>query len=242
MRTYSDYLSDSVKCRLYNRLLKDSKLSEQMNEIGKDIYEITKLIIQEFITPEQKKFWTNCKRIHKRQEKVTILYKELFPTATDWVYPQPGTPAEIPGYYPVDLNYTCYYNKNSDDDFPLLNPNGYSLGKLVDLSSVKQEYIDTLGNLLCKYAEISYNIETFLHEDKLGSASWNRKFINSVSTWGALKRKNLEWFNIACELCGISPDDFGIISSSKPKDLTEKDKTNDLIKKIKKSLNNNIVP
>lgn len=243
--TYNDYLSDIVKEQLYSRLLKDSKLREKQKQTEQEIYDVVGIIVNSAMDPDIKKYWEGgCKRIQKIQERINIKYTDFVPDSTG-LYPETSdSPLMIPGYYQRGLDYKCSYTgrDNINQVFPALSsiyPGADSLKNIIDLSKVKSEYLETLKNLLYKYGEISYNIDTFLHEYRIGYG-YSKKFLKNITTWGALKKKNEEWFEIACELTNVDQTSFTIMAGKTKKDLpeTKSNLVESTIDKIRRSINN----
>lgn len=247
--TYNDYLSDITKEQLYRELLKNSGLEEKLKETEKEIYDVVGIIVNSAMDPDIKKYWEGgCKRIQKIQKEINIKYTDFVPESTG-LYPETtDSPLMISGYYQRSLNYKCFYTgrNNTNQVFPALNSKyagADSLKNLVDLSKVKNEYLETLKNLLYKYGEISYKIDTFLHEYKFGYG-YSKKFLKNITTWGALKKKDEEWFKIACELENVDQTSFTVMAGKTEKDY-QKTKSNlveSTIDRIRRSIPNSPNP
>lgn len=251
--TYNDYLSDITKEQLYRELLKNSGLEEKLKKTEKEIYDVIGIIINNAMNPDIKRYWENgCQRIQKMQERIDIKYTDFVPDSTG-LYPETSdSPLMVPGYYQRGLNYSCFYSKckwesgTIDQIFPALNPekpNEVLLSKLIDLTSVKNEYLETLKNILYKYGETCYKIDTFLHEYKFGYG-YSKKFLKNITTWRALKKKDEEWFKIACELENVDQTSFTVMAGKTEKDY-QKTKSNlveSTIDRIRRSIPNSPNP
>lgn len=251
--TYNDYLSDITKERIYRELLKNSGLYEKLKETEKEIYDVVRIIINSAMNPDIKRYWENgCQRIQKMQGRIDIKYKDFVPDSTG-LYPETSdSPLMVPGYCQRELSYSCFYPKCKWDSeitgqiFPALdpeNPDEVLLSKLIDLTGVKNEYLETLKNILYKYGETCYKIDTFLHKYKFGFR-YRTKFLKNITTWGALKKRDEEWFKIACELEDVDQTSFTSLAGKTEKDSpeTKSNLVESTIDRIRRSITNNPNP
>lgn len=213
------YLGQEEKRRLYNKLLEESGLEEQLKEARQELYDSVREIISDSL-PED--FKNNLsERVLKTYSSIKVGI-DLFGIKSNQ-YPSDDFPRKLGAEKlegnPFPVQIEIYLTKIPMFDPSLCRSGTVGIWKIDHLDSQKS---NDIKGLILDYAELLYKKENFLAQYSTGPNKYSSEFLKHVTTWGRLYNINKDWFDKLVELYDIdlpsldkSSDDVLIKKSDK---------------------------
>lgn len=212
------YLGQEEKRKLYNILLEESGLLEQLKEAKQELYDnIREIITDNF--PED--FKNNLsERVLKTYSSFRVSL-DIFGIESNQ-YPSENFPRklgeeELEGnILPVQID--IYLSKIPMFDPSLCNASTYTSAEW-KIDCLDPQKSNNIRDLILNYAELLFRKENFLRQYIIGGNSYNSEFLKPVTTWGRLYNINKDWFNKLAEWYNLD------VSSSDEEDNVKMNKS-----------------
>lgn len=188
-------LNRNDRILLYNRLLEDSGLKENVDRKKKEVSKFIIYLYKNYIIPEEElRIFEGSKNIISTNCYVRIKYSDIWPEMKDNVYPC-GDLYRLDfvegknRYAIVDFSFNIYAVNDLDLNLIIPSIEDYLwVSQDYIISKIPEKELETLKNLLIQYFDTKYDVVNFLIDYINGT-----EFIGNINTLSQLNYFNNEW-------------------------------------------------